>query len=223
MRSLIWTAAALLFPLSPVAAQDVSTQEAGAAPVAIVETAEGTTPPLGLFDTLIEGQEVDLAEAGTLTLGYFSSCIREEIAGGTVVIGREESAISGGSVTRETVPCAGGEATLADSEAAESGALVLRAPPGSGPEEPLKVFSATPVFLVPVTKRDVLVLRRLDRRAPEVAIPITSSTVDLAKAGPALRLGGHYEAQVGDRVVEFLIDPRARYRGGPLIGRLVPL
>lgn len=218
MRSLIWTAAALLLALSPAAAQD-----AGPPPVAIVETAENTTPALALFDTLTEGQELDLAEEGTLTLGYFSSCIREEIAGGTVVIGKEESTITGGSVTRETVPCAGGEATLADSEAAESGALVLRAPPGGGPEEPLKIFSATPVFLVPTTKRDVLVLRRLDRRAPEVAIPITAPTVDLAKAGPALRLGGHYQAQVGDRVVEFVIDPRARYRGGPLIGRLVPL
>ena len=101
--------------------------------------------------------------------------------------------------------------------------FVLRAPPGAAEKGPLKIFSATPVFLVPITKRDVLVLRRLDRSAPEVAIPITARSVDLADAGPALRLGGHYEAQVGDRIVEFLVDPRARYRGGPLIGRLVPL
>lgn len=218
MRILIWATAVLLLPASLAAAQ-----EAGKSPSAIVEVAEGTTPKLGLFDTLQEGQEIALAEGGTLTLGYFSSCIREEISGGTVTIGKQESDIAGGAVVRETVPCAGGEATLADSEAAESGALVLRAPPGAGEKGPLKIFSATPVFLVPITKRDVLVLRRLDRSAPEVAIPITARSVDLADAGPALRLGGHYEAQVGDRIVEFLVDPRARYRGGPLIGRLVPL
>lgn len=201
----------------------VAAQQTAGAPVAIVEEATGTTPPLQFFDTLAEGQEILLGEGGGLILGYFSSCIREEISGGSIVVGREESTVSGGSVTRETVACAGGEATLADSEAAESGALVLRAPPGGGAEGPIKVFSATPVFLFPEGARGALVLRRLDRQAPELSLPVSGSSLDLAEVGPTLKLGGHYEARLGERVVEFVVDPRARYRGGPLIGRLVTL
>ena len=192
-------------------------------PVAIVEEATGSTPPLQLFDTLTEGQEIVLDENGGLVLGYFSSCIREQVSGGSLIVGRGESEISGGAVTRETVPCAGGEATLADSEAAESGALVLRAPPGGNEDAPLKVFSATPVFLLPEGASGALKIVRLDRQAPEISLPVSGSSVDLAEAGPALRLGGRYEARLGERSVEFEVDPRARYRGGPLIGRLVTL
>jgi hypothetical protein len=192
-------------------------------PVAIVEDATDSTPPLQLFETLTEGREIDLGEGGRLVLGYFSSCIREQVSGGTVVVGREQSEVTGGSVTRETVPCAGGDATLADSEAAESGALVLRAPPGGNEDGPLKVFSATPVFLLPEGSSGALVIRRLDRQAPEISLPVSGNSVDLAEAGPALRLGGRYEVRLGERAVEFEVDPRARYRGGPLIGRLVTL
>lgn len=198
-------------------------QEPAGKPVAIVEEAVESEPPLQLFDTLSEGQEVSLGDGGRLVLGYFSSCIREDIAGGQLVVGREESEISGGAVTRETVSCAGGEATLADSEAAESGALVLRAPPGGDEDKPLKIFSATPAFLIPEGSGPTLELRRLDRPAPEISLPVSGPSLDLANAGPALRLGGLYEARIGERSVQFEVDARARYRGGPLIGRLVPL
>lgn len=192
-------------------------------PVAIVEEAAGSTPPLQLFDTLSEGQEISLEGGGSLVIGYFRSCIREDVDGGTLVVGREQSAIAGGAVTRETVPCAGGEATLSDSEAAESGALVLRAPPGAGEDQPLKVFSATPVFLLEGAGAGELVIRRLDRAAPEIVLAVAGASVDLAEMGQTLRLGGVYEASFGERAVQFEIDPRARYRGGPLIGRLIPL
>lgn len=205
--------------LLPLAAGAALAQE----PVAIVEEAAGSEPPLQLFDTLREGQEIALNAEGRLVIGYFSSCIREEIAGGSLVVGREESAITGGAVIRETVPCAGGEATLADSEAAQSGALVLRAPPGGGEEEPLKVFSATPVFLIAGAGSGELLIRRIDKTAADIQLGFEGGSLDLEQAGRALRLGGFYEARYGARSVQFEIDPRARYRGGPLIGRLIPL
>ncbi|MEX0922623.1 MAG: hypothetical protein WD489_06930 [Rhodovibrionaceae bacterium] len=192
-------------------------------PVAIVEEATGSEPALQLFDTLAEGQEIALQDGGSLVIGYFRSCIRESISGGQVVIGKEESRIAEGSVTRETVSCAGGEATLADSEAAESGALVLRAPPEGGEEKPLKVFSATPIFLISGAESGELTIRRLDRAAQDVMLRVQDGALDLEQTGQALRMGGLYEARYGERSVRFEIDPRARHRGGPMIGRLVPL
>jgi len=53
---------------------------------AIVEDASGSLT-VGLFDVLKEGDEVDLGESSTLTLGYFSSCISETITGGRVIVG----------------------------------------------------------------------------------------------------------------------------------------
>ncbi len=192
-------------------------------PVAIVENAAGSAPVLQLFDTLHEGQEIVLEDGGSLEIGYFASCIRESIDGGRVVVGKEQSAISGGAVTRETVACAGGQATLADSEAAQSGALVLRAPPSDGKAEPLKLFSATPVFLLPGANGGELVIRRIDRKAADIVVAFEGASLDLAEGKQALRLGGFYEARFGTRALQFEIDPRARYSGGPLIGRLVPL
>src|SRR3954451_3846940 len=77
------------------------------APVALVENAAGK-PGVKAMELLSEGRILILQQGATVTLGYFGSCQRETITGGTVVVGPTESAVFGGSVRREKVACDGG-------------------------------------------------------------------------------------------------------------------
>src|SRR5665647_3958530 len=92
---------------------------AAQAPVAIVEDTQGKVEGVELMDYVAPGKVIKLGPKATVVLGYFKSCWRETIAGGTVVVGTEESLVHLGDVQRVKVECDGGTVQFSDREASQ--------------------------------------------------------------------------------------------------------
>ena len=192
---------------------------AGAAePVAIVETlaAEGTG--LQFMDYVEEGQVIELGSAGTITLGYLASCRQEQIRGGRVVVGRDQSTVENGEVRRERVGCDGGAIKLSASEADNSGVMIFRKPP----KRRLILYGASPVVVLSGAG-DSVTIERLDQPGANLTLTIEGRFVDLAEIGARLAPGGIYRATAGDAALEFQIDSLAEPGAGPVVGRLLRL
>ena len=67
-------------------------------PTAIVESVAATGTHLKFMEYVEAGTVIRLGIGGSITLGYFRSCWRETIEGGTVTIGVEKSTVVGGTV-----------------------------------------------------------------------------------------------------------------------------
>lgn len=197
-----------------------------AEPVAIVEQAADTKPNIQAMEYLYAGQAIDLGSQGRLVVGYFRSCMQETIVGGRVTIGKNQSALEGGSVERETVNCDGGHLVLAPNLASESAALVLRNPETIRSEQrvipTLKVFATSPAF-TGVDLNLLLDIERLDTAEEPVSLTAPQGFVDLATKKITLTAGGIYRATAGSYSVIFSIDALAGNGRSPLVGRIVPL
>jgi hypothetical protein len=185
-------------------------------PVAIVETLDAEGTGLQLMDYVEEGRVIDLGSGGTITLGYLASCRQEQIRGGHVVVGREQSTVENGEVRRERVGCDGGAIMLSASEADKSGVMVFRRPP----RRRLILYGASPVVLLSGAGGSVTI-ERLDKPGARLTLSVEGRFVDLAGSDTALVPGGIYRATVGDAVLEFQIDSLAAPGPSPLVGRLL--
>jgi len=187
-----------------------------AEPVAIVETltAEGTG--LRFMDYVVEGQIIDLGSAGTITLGYLASCRLEQIRGGRIVVGREQSTVENGEVRRERVDCDGGAIKMSAGEADKSGVMVFR----KAPKRRLTLYGASPVVLLS-RAGGLVTIERLDKADAQLTLTIEGHFVDFAGVGAALAPGGIYRATVGEVALEFQIDSLARPGPRPVVGRLL--
>ncbi len=185
-------------------------------PVAIVEaiTAEGTG--LRFMDYVEEGRVINLGPGATITLGYLASCRLEQIRGGRVVVGREQSTVENGEVRRERVDCDGGAIKLSASEADKSGVMVFRKPP----RRRLTLYGASPVVLLSGGGGLVTIVR-LDKVGAQLTLTVEGRFVDLARSGTTLVPGGIYRATVDDVTLEFQIDPLATPGPSPVVGRLL--
>lgn len=194
-------------------------------PAAIVEDAAGASG-LQVMDYVEPGHVVKLGPDGRLVLGYLGSCQRETVVGGVVTVGRKQSAVKGGKVTRERVECDGGQLSLTTEQAAKSGVFVMRRPPGgrAGAAEPprYRIFSTAPVVTVS-SGATTLSIRRIDVPEAAIELPLGGRTVDLAARGIALKAGATYRAEAGGRSVVFGVSAFASSSPGPVIGRLVRL
>lgn len=178
---------------------------ANEAPVAMVEDLGPDAPPgVEIFTMLREGERLELGEAGSLTLGYLQSCVREKIVGGTVIVGREQSRIVDGKlVEREVVACGGGRMLLTRQQLQASGAVALRVPAAGG-EPDLEVNSRYPLFLLRETPTLALIRLGGPRERHELAAECRSDgrcLVDLVAAEVALAAGGLYRMRVGTRLL----------------------
>ena len=119
-------------------------------PVAIVEDVNGSEAGVGVFEYLEVGRLIRLSAGERLVLGYLNSCLRETIHGGEVMVGADQSSVTGGLVIREEVECDGGSTDLSVAEASQSGVIAFRQGPKSASRgtrsHPFKIFSAEPVF-----------------------------------------------------------------------------
>lgn len=185
-------------------------------PVAIVEalTAEGTG--LRFMDYVEEGRVINLGPGATITLGYLASCRLEQIRGGRIVVGREQSTVENGEVRRERVDCDGGAIKLSASEADKSGVMVFRRPP----KRRLTLYGASPVVLLSGAGGSIII-ERLDKAGAQLTLAVEGRFVDLAGSGTTLVPGGIYRATVGNVALEFQIDPLARPGPSPVVGRLL--
>ncbi len=192
-------------------------------PAAIVEDVRSPEAKVETFQYLRPGKTVHLGDSGVLILGYLTSCLRETISGGQVVIGETESEIQEGSVERERVECDGGQSNLSAAEAGKSGVVVFRGlekPEETSQVRPIRIYSASPVFTF-TGSVDEVVIKRLDLSGDSEVLPVEGQTLDLAKLGRRLVLGARYEAKAGGKAQVFQIDRRASPRNEAVIGRLI--
>lgn len=185
-------------------------------PVAIVEalTAEGIG--LRFMDYVEEGRVIELGPGATITLGYLASCRQEQIRGGRIVVGREQSRVENGEVRRQRVDCDGGALKLSAAEADKSGVMVFRRPP----KRRLTLYGASPVVLLSRAGGSVTI-ERLDKTGARLTLTVEGRFVDLAESGTTLVPGGIYRATVGEVALEFQIDSLATPGPGPVVGRLL--
>ena len=98
-------------------------------PVAIVQSVEASGTSVRAMELIERGRVFELGAKGRLVLGYFRSCLHEEITGGRVTVGVRESRVEGGRVARRRVECDGRVLNLTRGQAANSSVLMFRRPP----------------------------------------------------------------------------------------------
>jgi len=197
-------------------------------PVAVVEEVSGKPEGIEFMDYVTAGQIIKLGSADTIVLGYMSSCWRETITGGTVVVGAEQSNTHLSKIERVKVDCGSGQAAVSEQEARASAVTVFRSvKPSQPPEDTAKVtvHGLSPILDLGNSGR--LVLERLDKPGESFTVKIKHSALirgrfyDLAKTRKKLAPGGTYAAKFGDQRVVFTVDPDAKPGSTPVIGRLV--
>ena len=80
-------------------------QTAAQAPVAVVEDVSGKAIGAEYMDYVTPGQVITLGPKGSIVLEYMTSCWRETITGGTVIIGVEQSQVHRGAIERVKIDC----------------------------------------------------------------------------------------------------------------------
>jgi len=202
---------AVVIILAGAAAQPALAQSR--APVALVEDVSAGVKGVEAFDYVTAGKQIQLGSAGTLVLGYLDSCSEETITGGMVVVGTDQSAVTGGSVQRKTVACSGKPMQLTAEQSGKSGGLVFRKAPSAGgappppAARPRVIPSAGPVISLPKAGR--LTIVRVDSQAAPVTLDLPAKPVDLGKRGIRLAPGGTYQANYGSNSVVFQVDSQS--------------
>jgi len=202
---------------------------AGAAsPVAMVEDVSGTSAGVGPLDYLAAGKAIRLAATDTLILDYLHSCIRETITGSSLVVGPDQSAVHGGTVTRETVSCDGGQLLLTADQAQKSETIVFRkATDPNLPAPKVTLYGLSPLFQLPGPGQ--LTIERLDKPADKIALNLAAGDLahhrfyDFAAHGQALTGGGLYRASFGTASVVFRLARTAGAGALPPMTRLLQL
>jgi len=188
---------------------------------AIVEDASPGVSAVGLFEYLSPGTKLRLASEDWLVLGYLRSCKQEHITGGDVIIGEQESTVTGGSVKRQRVECDGGSLQLTAEQSERAGVAVMRKSEGAL-ESALTVHGLSPLFQIRGAA-EILTLESIDRPQKIQKFKIHSNRVDLAALNIKLRKGGLYRAKAAELEIIFRIDKYSRPGAFTLLSRLIPL
>jgi hypothetical protein len=200
-------------------------------PVAVVEDVTSKTAGVEFMDYVFPGKVIRLGPSEGLVLGYMKSCWHEEITGGTITVGPEQSEVKDGRVRRTKVECDGGKMALTAQQASKSGAMVFRSGPkatpaaGALPSPTLTLYGLSPV--VDIKGGGRLVIERLDQPADKIDVMVADHQLfrgalfDFAKDNKELAAGGLYKATVGSNQVVFKVDPYARPGEAPLLSRLL--
>ncbi len=188
-------------------------------PVAIVQAVGASHTSVRKMEMIARGRVFDLGVDGRLVLGYLRSCIHEEITGGHVTVGAEQSRVEGGRVLRRRVECDGRALDLTRGQASESSVLIFRRPP-SEPRR-LNIHHTSPVIRVPGATGNVRI-DRLDQPSPPLTIHLNEGLADLAENEIRLAPRGLYKLTSGERSVVVRVDSAARGGdGGQTVGRLI--
>jgi hypothetical protein len=194
-------------------------------PTALVEDVKSTAADVEFMDYVGKGQVIKLGAGDTLVLSYLKSCEEDTITGGTVVVGADHSDVQDGAIVRSTVPCDGGKIRLSSQEASKSAASAFRLQ--SADIHPL-LFARSPAVKLPKLADDerTLVIVREGRHHERHEIKLDDAAAatgfyDLAQANLALAPGAVYDASIGDHMVSFQIDAKAKSGPAPIVSRLV--
>ncbi len=192
---------------------------------AIVEEVSDPAAGVAPMDLVEEGRVIKLPGGAKLVLGYFVSCIRETITGGSVTVGAEKSAVEGGSRQAKEVDCDGGRLLRTGSQSSDVAGAVFRKgntkiPPLPKPD--VTLFGVSPLIRLSAPARKIQI-QRLDKKGEsEIGVPVKGPLVDTAKAGVKLEPGGLYAISSGETAYIIKISPLAE-PNAPVLSRLVPM
>jgi hypothetical protein len=200
-----------------------------ASPAAMVEDVTGTSAGVGPLDYLATGKAIRLAAADRIVLDYLHSCIRETITGSSLVVGAEQSTVHGGTITRETVSCDGGQLQLSSDQSQKSETIVFRkSSTGANLPPPQRtLYGLSPLFELPGPGQ--FTLERLDKPAPKIALNLAVADLshrrfyDFAIHGQELVGGGLYRASFGSTSIVFRLAKTAEAGALPPMTRLLQL
>lgn len=206
---------------APALAQDTR-------PVALVDSISIAVPGVQAMDYLRAGTAIDLGADGKLVIDYLASCIREEIVGGQVKVGTQQSAVDKGKVNRRRVECDGAELQLTAAQSDQGGVAVYRSAMNKGPDglplPDLTLQSRAPFFAL--RKAGAIRIERLDAAEPVIELPAAGNGrvgVDLGQTQTLLAAGGLYRATAGERSLVIRIEKEAGGAEVARLSRLVPL
>lgn len=172
------------------------------------------------MDYIQAGTTIKLGPRDSIVLGYLSSCVVETVSGGTVVVGREQGEVQGGSVRRISTRCDRGNIDLTPKQANQSAGQTFRAP-----DEAIHlIYGLSPFF--EAEGNAALLIVRLDRPSEHftaVLQPKRGSQASYFDAFGhfALKAGVGYGASIGARRMLFKVDADAKPGRLPIISRLV--
>lgn len=184
--------------------------------VAIVEAGQAAEAGLAEFSLLAEGTEFKLAAGETITIGYLKSCISETITGGTVVIGAEESVVTGGEIARAP----GGQCTeprlaLSAAESQQSASLSFR-----GDDDITRVtHNVSPILRSRAGDELFVEIVPLQGGAP-MRLKSENGRIDLAAEKVKLQPGQSYHVKTSRNTVTLEVAPGAK-AGGGIVERIV--
>lgn len=197
-------------------------------PAALVDSISVAVPGVQAMDYVRAGTAIDLGADGKLVIDYLASCIREEIVGGKVQVGTQQSTVDKGKVNRKRVECDGAELQIAAGQSDRGGTVTYRSAMNKGPDglplPDINIGSRAPFVIVsgPGTIR----IERLD--VTEAALELKAEGtgrigVDVAAQGVQLAAGGLYRVTAGERSMVFRVDANAGGAEVARVARLLPL
>jgi len=203
-----------------------SSRALAGAPVAIVEDVGGIVLGVEPMDYLGAGQKITLNDGAFIVVSYFSSCAREKITGGEVVIQDGRSVVTGGAVVRMVAKCDGEKLQLGQGQGEQTAGVVVRGITASDfacGKNVVTLYGASPTLVAPAGGS--ITIERLNPKEEPETLPAERVggrlVYDYAREDRALVPGGLYRATAGDRKALFRIDAAAEPGPTPLIGRLV--
>ena len=202
-KSLWW---ALCFLLSLSAKESFSAQVSANEPAAMVEHIDGGPDGLSIFDYLYPGHAFDLGSAGSVSLIYFQTCLREEIHGGFVTIREHESDVEGSvRLSRKPARC-GVDRRQDDADRRQtSAAVVFR---GSIPV--VTIDHLAPRFEVN-ERIDEISIVHIPSALEIFRVQLSSTILDLGLHGLRLEPGELYRIETGGSRSHLMlrVDPGA--------------
>ncbi|WP_374374999.1 hypothetical protein [Dongia sp.] len=196
-----------------------------AKPVAIVEDVTPGVAAVAPLDLLRDGDSLTLDPDQGAIISYLDSCQRENIRGGTIVIGGTQSTVTGGSVSRQAVACDPLALALTPEQANQSAALAFRQPdqPASGDavaaEAKFALATRHPIVIAP----DLQEITIEDRHNPGHLrrIKIVDGIAALTDEANPLDKGGVYRLEGGGRSLTFRIGREATDAPLPILKRVI--
>jgi hypothetical protein len=180
-------------------------------PAALIEEVSPDIHSVSIYDYVSVGSQIDLGTDGRITLGYLAACAEETIQGGRLTVGNKGSAVAGGHLDRQLVPCPV-PIRPTPTESSQSGAMVFRAPP----VVPLRTIY--PIITLPAPGR--VVIKTVSGNAEQIDLETEGRVIDLAGKGPPLRLSTTYRIEYAGRQIVVRVMATATALG-PVFARLI--
>lgn len=194
-------------------------------PVAIVEDVTVGVEAVAPLDLLREGDGLSLSADQGAIISYLESCQRENIRGGAIVIGRSQSAVTGGSVSRQAVACDPLALALTPEQANQSAALAFRQPdqPAAGDavaaEAKFAMATRHPIVIAPDLAE--ITIENRHNPGPLRRIKIIDGIAALTDEATPLDKGGVYRLEGGGRSLTFRIGREATDAPLPILKRII--